>query len=170
MSDNELISIICPVYNKEPYIENCIESVLCQSYPFWELILVDDESSDRCPEICDLYALKDRRIQCVHQSNKGHSEARNMGLHMAQGQYVMFLDADDFLYDKEVLQEMMSYTKKKKLDVCISEIATLNMNGNLTPSTFSYIDLPYDQLSGLEVLCRMIEKKTLSCDNVLETN
>jgi len=160
MIDNhEMISIIAPVYNKEPYIDNCIESVLCQSYPSWELILVDDESPDKCPEICDMYALKDYRIRCVHQENKGHSESRNVGLRMARGEYVMFLDADDYLYDNEVLQEMMVHTKEKKLDVCISEIATLNMDGTLSPSTFSYLDLPYDQLSGLEVLCQMIQKK-----------
>lgn len=160
MIDNhELISIIVPVYNKEPYIDNCIESVLCQSYPRWELILVDDESPDKCPQICDMYALKDYRIRCVHQKNKGHSESRNVGLRMARGEYVMFLDADDYLYDNEVLQEMMVHTKEKKLDVCISEIATLNMDGTLSPSTFSYLDLPYDQLSGLEVLCQMIQKK-----------
>lgn len=69
MSDN-IITIICPVYNKELYIEKCIESVLHQSYPFWELILVDDESPDRCPEICDLYANKDSRIHCIHQKIK----------------------------------------------------------------------------------------------------
>lgn len=160
MSDNnELISIIVPVYNKEAYIDTCIQSVLHQIYPNWELILVDDESPDKCPEICDAYALKDCRIRCVHQKNKGHSESRNVGLRMARGQYVMFLDADDYLYDNEVLQEMLQYTKEKKLDICISEIATLNMDGSLSPSTFSYLDLPYDHMSGLEVLCQMIQKK-----------
>lgn len=158
MSDN-IITIICPVYNKELYIEKCIESVLHQSYPFWELILVDDESPDRCPEICDLYANKDSRIHCIHQKNQGHSESRNVGLRKAIGKYVMFLDADDFLYDNNVLQEMMMYTKNNNLDICISEIATLNLDGSLSPKTFSYFNLPYNRLNGLEVLCLMIEKR-----------
>lgn len=155
---HELISIIVPVYNKEAYIGSCIESVLYQSYPNWELILIDDESPDKCPDICDTYAKKDCRIQCVHQKNKGHSESRNVGLQKARGEYVMFLDADDYLYDANVLQEMIKHTKEKHLDICISEIATLNVDGNISLSTFSYIDLPYDQLTGLEVLCAMLQK------------
>lgn len=156
---HSLISVIVPVYNKEPYIENCIESVLAQSYSDWELILVDDESPDKCPEICDKYALKDCRIKCVHQKNKGHSESRNVGFRMARGEYVMFLDADDYLYDTDVLHDMIMFTCENRLDICISEIATLYSDGNLVPSTFCYLDLPYDQMTGLEVLCQMIQKK-----------
>lgn len=156
---DSLISVIVPVYNKEPYIEYCIESVLGQRYSNWELILVDDESPDNCPEICDRYALKDCRIQCIHQKNKGHSESRNEGLRRSHGEYVMFLDADDYLYDAGVLQDMMAFTEKNRLDICISEIATLHSDENLIPSTFSYLDLPYDKMNGLEVLCQMIQKK-----------
>lgn len=66
--------------------------------------MVDDESPDKCPQICDMYVSKDYRIWCVHQKNKEYSESRNIGLRMARGEYVMFLDVDNYLYDNDVLQ------------------------------------------------------------------
>ena len=153
------ISIICPVYNKEPYIEQCINSVVNQTYTNWELILVDDESPDNCPKICDGYAELDARIKVIHQKNKGHSESRNVGIRASQGEYLMFLDADDFLYDSYVLENMYNYTINNNLDVCLSQIATLKKDGELVNSTFKYLEIPYEKLSGTEVLCEMINAK-----------
>jgi glycosyltransferase involved in cell wall biosynthesis len=96
MKMNELISVIIPVYNVEKYLYRCIDSVLTQSYTNLEIILIDDGSPDKCPEICDKYAKKDSRIQVIHQHNKGPSSARNAGLNIMSGQYVTFLDSDDF--------------------------------------------------------------------------
>ena len=150
------ISIVCPVYNKEPYINQCIDSVLYQSFEDWELILVDDESPDNCPQICDEYAEKDSRIKVIHQKNKGHSESRNVGIRAAEGDYLMFLDADDYLYDLQVLSNMYKHTIENNLDICLSQIATLKADGTLVNSTFKYLDIPYSELSGKEVLCEMI--------------
>ena len=95
-----LISIVVPIYNIETYIIECIESVLRQSYDDWELILVDDGSLDNCPSICDTYAKKDSRILVVHKTNGGLVSARKAGLEVANGDYVMPLDGDDFLDER----------------------------------------------------------------------
>lgn len=97
MNNKSLVSIIVPCYKVEQYLPNCIESILCQSYTNWELILVDDGSPDNCGNICDDYAAKDNRIKVVHKKNGGLSSARNAGMKVMNGEYVTFLDSDDFL-------------------------------------------------------------------------
>ncbi|MDX9802317.1 MAG: glycosyltransferase family 2 protein [Spirochaetia bacterium] len=92
-----LISVIIPVYNVEPYIRKCVDSVILQTYSRLEIILVDDGSPDTCGEICDDYALKDSRVRVIHKENGGLSDARNSGLDAAGGEYVLFLDSDDSL-------------------------------------------------------------------------
>ncbi len=99
---NALVSIIVPVYGTEKYLPSCIESICNQTYKALQIILVDDGSPDKCPGICDSYAEKDSRITVIHQENKGVSVARNAGLRCAQGDYIMFVDSDDGLYDDAV--------------------------------------------------------------------
>lgn len=93
-----MISVIMPVFNTKQYLEQAIESVTNQIFQDWELILVDDGSFDGSEKICDDYATKDRRIRVIHQENRGVSEARNTGIKHASGEYVQFLDSDDWLY------------------------------------------------------------------------
>ena len=93
-----LISIIIPVYNTEKYLCDCIESILNQTYSLFELILVDDGSTDSSPLICDEYAKRDDRIVVVHKKNNGVSSARNTGIDICKGKYVSFVDSDDFLH------------------------------------------------------------------------
>lgn len=104
-------SVIVPVYKAEGYLEQCVESVLQQTYTDFELILVDDGSPDRCPEMCDELAEKDSRIKVLHKENGGASSARNAGLDIASGEYIMFLDSDDYWNDENALQEV--YDKAK---------------------------------------------------------
>lgn len=92
-----LISVITPVYNEEEYLSACIESVLQQKYSDFELLLIDDGSTDSSPEICEKYKLKDKRIKVFYQENKGVSCARNTGLQNAKGEWITFLDSDDEL-------------------------------------------------------------------------
>lgn len=92
-----MISIIVPVYKVEQCLARCIDSILAQSYRDWELILVDDGSPDRSGEICDEYASRDSRIRVIHQQNQGVSAARNRGLETAKGEYITFVDSDDYL-------------------------------------------------------------------------
>lgn len=97
------VSIIIPIYNVERYLDECIQSVLSQSYRDLEIILVDDVSPDNCSKMCDEYALQDNRIKVVHRSeNGGLSAARNSGLKIATGEYVFFLDSDDRLYPHSI--------------------------------------------------------------------
>lgn len=106
------ISIIIPVYKVESYLEKCINSVIAQTFTDIEIILVDDGSPDRCPEICDKYAVVDKRIVVIHKENGGLSSARNAGLEVAQGRYIGFVDSDDFIHPKmyEVLLELLLCT------------------------------------------------------------
>lgn len=91
------ISVIIPVYNAEKYLDQCIQSVLNQSFTDFELLLINDGSKDRSGEICDTYAKKDQRIKVFHQENKGVSAARNVGLEHAKGEWITFVDSDDII-------------------------------------------------------------------------
>ena len=93
----KFFSIIVPVYNVEQYLRQCIDSILGQTFADFELILVDDGSPDNCPEICDEYAKKDERVKVLHKENGGLSDARNAGLEIATGEYIAFVDSDDYV-------------------------------------------------------------------------
>ena len=99
---NVKISILVPVYNVEQYLPRCIESVLSQDFQDWEMILVDDGSPDKCPQICDEYSQKDLRIKVLHKKNGGQVSARQAGLDAAKGEYLMFLDSDDYILPKAI--------------------------------------------------------------------
>ncbi len=97
MATSPRLSVIVPVYNAETYLHRCVDSILQQSYTDFELILVDDGSSDKSGEICDTQAQKDSRVHVIHQPNSGVSAARNAGLEKAAGEWITFVDADDYL-------------------------------------------------------------------------
>lgn len=111
-----LITVIVPVYKVEKYLHNCVDSVINQTYKNWELILVDDGSPDNCPQICDHYAAKDRRIKVIHKANGGVSSARNMAIDNAQGEYVAFLDSDDF-WHADYLKILLDLSVKYSADI-----------------------------------------------------
>ena len=108
------ISIIVPVYNISKYISSCIDSIISQKYNNYELILVDDGSKDDSGNICDEYALKKSNINVIHKKNGGLSSARNTGIEAATGEYLMFIDGDDFLYNDECLSKIADYIDKNK--------------------------------------------------------
>ena len=112
MNNEYLISIIVPVYNVEPFISECINSILIQSYKNFELILVNDGSTDNSPTICEQYASKDKRIKVIHKANGGLSDARNWGLKFSSGEYVVFLDSDDYWNDCDALFSLYSLLNK----------------------------------------------------------
>ncbi|MFZ3577233.1 glycosyltransferase family 2 protein, partial [Virgibacillus sp. DJP39] len=92
------LSIIVPVYKVEQYLAKCIDSILNQTYKDFELILVNDGSPDNCSDICDSYMKKDNRIKVIHKANGGLSSARNAGIQIARGEYIGFVDSDDFIH------------------------------------------------------------------------
>lgn len=114
----ELITIIIPIYQVEKYLRKCLDSVLSQTYKNLEIILVDDGSPDKCPQICDDYANKDKRIKVIHKKNGGMSDARNVAMKIATGKYIGFIDSDDYIKSDmyEVLYEDL---KKTNSDVSI---------------------------------------------------
>lgn len=92
-----LISIVVPIYKVEPYLRRCVDSIVSQTYANLEIILVDDGSPDECPKICDEYAAKDKRIVVIHKENGGLSDARNAGIDIHTGEYISFVDSDDYV-------------------------------------------------------------------------
>lgn len=111
-----LISIIVPVYNVEKYLDRCIHSLIIQTLKDIELIIVDDGSTDNCPQMCDEYGQKDSRIKVIHKNNEGLGLARNSGLDIASGQYVAFIDSDDFV-DNRMFEKLLSSAEKNNADV-----------------------------------------------------
>ena len=114
----ELVSMIIPVYGVEAYLGECLETVLNQTYKNLEIILIDDESPDRCPEICDQYAQKDERIKVIHQKNGGAANARNHGLDMATGEYICFIDSDDKI-ENNYVEKLLGAIKENKAEVVV---------------------------------------------------
>ena len=119
-----MVSIIVPVYKVEEYLDTCVQSILAQTYTDLELILVDDGSPDRCGAMCDAWAEKDHRVRVLHKENGGVCSARNAGLDAARGDYIAFVDSDDWL-DPEMYAVMMAQVREHGCDVvmcdCIKE-------------------------------------------------
>ena len=113
MRKHSLISVIVPIYKVQDYLKECIESIINQTYSDIEVILVDDGSSDRCPQMCDEWAKRDSRIRVVHKKNGGLSSARNAGLDVAKGEYISFVDSDDFIC-KDALENLYNRIKDDK--------------------------------------------------------
>lgn len=91
------VSVIVPIYKVESYLDQCVQSIVDQTYKNLEIILVDDGSPDHCPIVCDAWAEKDSRIRVIHKENGGFSSARNVGLDAATGDYIQFVDSDDWI-------------------------------------------------------------------------
>lgn len=129
----ELITVIIPVYNVEPYLQRCVDSVRNQSYQNLEIILVDDGSPDRCPQMCDEFQLKDPRIKVVHKKNGGLGYARNSGLDAATGIYVTFIDSDDWV-SVDHINNLYTAAKKYDADVAIGGHTSVSTDGRILES------------------------------------
>jgi glycosyltransferase involved in cell wall biosynthesis len=114
---NYLISIIIPIYNTEKYILKCLNSVISQTYNNWEIILINDGSTDNTYELCKRYFLSDSRIYMINKNNTGVSDSRNRALDIAKGKYVIFLDSDDYWCDISILEKMIRLAEKYNLDI-----------------------------------------------------
>ena len=116
MENQPLISVIIPVYNVEEYLRECVDSVLNQTYGNFEIILVDDGSTDSSGEICDEYVEKDERISVIHQKNSGLSRARNTGFDASEGKYIYFLDSDDYIAEN-TFESLLGIAEKDNSDI-----------------------------------------------------
>ena len=110
------VSIIVPVYNSSDVLCECVNSLINQDYENIEIILVDDGSTDNSGEICDSFQEKDKRVKVIHKKNEGQSAARNLGIQESSGDYVMFIDSDDWL-DLDAVSTLVSYADENDLDV-----------------------------------------------------
>lgn len=123
------ISVIVPVYRVEPYLRQCVDSILSQTFTDFELILVDDGSPDNCGAICDEYALEDSRVRVIHKQNGGLSDARNAGIDMAKGEFLTFIDSDD-LVAPEYLNRLYHSIKSSAAEIAICNMLPFKDSSN----------------------------------------
>lgn len=124
-----VVSVIVPIYNVEEYLERCVDSILNQTFTDFELILVDDGSTDNSGQICDEYAESDERVKVIHKENGGLSDARNAGIDVSTGQYMMFVDSDDYI-DPKMIEILYERILKDGSDIAVCNLLSVDENGN----------------------------------------
>ena len=157
MVDYGLISVIIPVYNAEKYLKQCVDSVLNQTYKNFEIILVNDGSADSSGKICDDYASRYDFIKVIHKQNGGASSARNEGLKHISGEYIYFLDSDDWL-ENSALKTMIMCAHSEKADLVFIEAKTVDSNGIEIKGNYDY-HKKYDTGKPTEIMKIMISNK-----------
>ena len=148
---NEKISVIVPVYKVEKYLHKCVDSIISQTYENLEIILVDDGSPDNCPQICDEYAKKDSRIRVIHKENEGISATRNTGIQAAQGEYIGFIDSDDYVAP-QMFEKLYNAIKKHDADISICNFYYTDDNGNILDKDDIRLPIKDEYISGNKVL------------------
>lgn len=149
-----MISVIVPVYNVEKYIEKCVESILTQSYRDFEIILVDDGATDSSGKICDKLCETDSRIKVVHQSNQGLSAARNTGLDNMQGEYVTFIDSDDYI-ENDYLQCLYENVTSQQAEISVCGHRIVEENKKIQVQETA--DAPLEVCTGREAACKIVK-------------
>ena len=124
-----MISVIVPIYNVEQYLEQCLDSIISQTYSQLEIILVDDGSTDSSGQICDKYARKDERIVVIHKTNGGLSDARNAGISVATGEYISFIDSDDYIAT-DMYNKMIKICEQNHCDIVVCARDNFDEDGN----------------------------------------
>lgn len=159
-------SIVIPVYKTKEYLDYCVESVIAQTFSDFEIILLDDGSPDCCGAMCDAWAARDNRIKVVHQENGGLSAARNTGIRCARGNYVMFLDSDDWWADSCVLEKIAEHLERTGADV-LSFNYRKSYNGNLEPLYFPETLASSDEAEDLAQMMRFDRWVTGACNKAV---
>lgn len=139
---NDLISVIIPVYNSEKSLLKCVESVQNQTYKNLDIILIDDGSFDGSSELCDTISQKDKRIQTVHVKNGGAGQARNMGINMSRGQYIVFVDSDDYI-EADMIFELCQRIELDGSDACTSDLSEKTLSESFCTS---FLDSDLDKI------------------------
>jgi len=172
--NNSLITVIVPVYKVEDYLDECITSLINQTYNNLEIILVDDGSPDKCPEMCDRWAKKDSRIRVIHKENGGLSSARNVGIDNAKGEFLSFVDSDDKLFP-DSLQSFWDVIRNHphvdivKGDFCIEGLSDSILRKDFPPYSedAKWIRTHFCNLSIPESACNCLMKRQLIVENKL---
>lgn len=165
MENQALISVIIPVYNVEAYLRECVESVLKQTYQNFEIILVDDGSTDSSGQICDEYASNDERICVIHQKNNGPSKTRNTGLDNATGKYIYFLDSDDYI-ESNALELLVNTAESTNADLVFFDAHSFTDDGTEMKQGY-VVKGTYNPKSGYEILTELHNNKDYHCSVVL---
>lgn len=156
-----LFSVIIPVYNVEKYLQQCVDSVLKQTFQDFEMILVDDGSNDESPEICDEYAEKDSRIRVIHKPNGGQSTARNAGYRVAKGDYIAFLDSDDFYIHDHVLSQIAEKCASSPDIVVFKYKKYFDTTEEYGSCSYSFADIKQESYS--DAIRRLVKKDAFFC-------
>jgi glycosyltransferase involved in cell wall biosynthesis len=127
--ENAKISVVVPIYNAEKYIRRCVDSILAQSYTNLEVLLMDDGSKDGTPAILDEYEAKDKRVKAIHKANTGHASSRNMGLLQATGEFITFMDCDDYMYP-DFMEKMYGAICEDSSDMACCSFRYVDVDGN----------------------------------------
>lgn len=163
MENNGLISVIIPVYNVEEYLRECIDSVLSQTYENYEIILVNDGSTDSSGKICDEYAEKCDKITVIHKENSGPSKTRNMGLVVAKGEYIYFLDSDDYI-KPEAFERLVSVIEKQNSDFVFFDAKSFEDENKSFNTRQGYLRKnDYKTDAGYSVLTELSKNKDFHC-------
>ena len=148
-----LVSVIIPVYKVSDYLDRCIESLVIQSYSNLEIILVDDGSPDECALMCDEWAKKDSRIMVIHKTNGGQAEARNYGMQIVCGEYISFIDSDDYVFENFV-EVLLSTALKNDSDIVVCGFAKCYENGQHDDYSDNSSETDYSTHEGMEALLK----------------
>lgn len=148
---DSLISVIVPIYNVEKYLDRCVDSIINQTYKNLEIVLVDDGSLDNCPKMCDDYAEKDSRIKVVHKENGGLSDARNAGMKVATGEYVSFIDSDDYV-SLDFYETLLDTIVDNNSDIVECGVVKFYEDNSFDKNSDDLKVTNYDTLDGLEGL------------------
>lgn len=161
------ITVIVPIYNTECYLSHCVDSILSQTFTDFELILIDDGSSDSSPAICDEYAVKDSRVTVIHKKNGGVSSARNLGLDIAKGEYITFVDSDDWLHP-DFLRHGITLCRQQDLDIYCSGFARVYPDGTRYNSVVPHPITGYTDALSQDELADLLQYNYISsCWSIL---
>lgn len=163
MNTNGKISVIVPVYNVEKWLNMCIYSILAQSYKNLEIILVNDGSTDKSKDICDSYSKKDNRVRVLNIKNSGQSVARNIGLKEAKGDYILFIDSDDYISDKAIIEKFINILDSNNYDFIYTSYCRFEDGNEEKITEILPINLTNDEIKnkeGKDILVDLLNKNS----------
>lgn len=147
-----IISVVIPVYNVQQYLKKCVDSILEQTIQNYEIILVDDGSSDECPRICDEYAEANDNVMSLHKKNGGLSDARNFGVQHATADYIVFIDSDDYV-DSEYLESLWNFHLKYGADIVVQGVKREQENGDILNDIRNSSECLVNSQKAIELMC-----------------
>ena len=163
INTNVKISVIVPVYNVEKWLNMCIDSILAQSYKNLEIILVNDGSTDKSKDICDSYSKKDNRVRVLNIKNSGQSVARNIGLKEAKGDYILFIDSDDYISDKAIIEKFINILDSNNYDFIYTSYCRFEDGNEEKITEILPINLTNDEIKnkeGKDILVDLLNKNS----------